>query len=233
MRADGGLQLARTIVYVHGIGNKPIPSVLKCQWDHALFGFDLGERSRLAYWVNREFYPTPVDATFADGDTSASAEPSAGGPGVRAVGPAALEAEVAALTTNTRQAETLLAIAEKLQASAAAPPLPGVGVKGVGAKVLPLPRPVREFLTRRLVSAFLPDVNDYFYVPDRRRQMRESLMERLRVDGGPFIVIGHSQGSIIAYECSPAPTRRISRSRCSSPSARPSASRKSGTRSSG
>lgn len=37
---------ARTIIHVHGIGNKPIASVLKCQWDHALFGFSLGERPR-------------------------------------------------------------------------------------------------------------------------------------------------------------------------------------------
>ena len=32
---------ATTIVYVHGIGNKPPASVLKAQWDNALFGFDL------------------------------------------------------------------------------------------------------------------------------------------------------------------------------------------------
>src|SRR5687767_7020833 len=59
---------ARTIIYVHGIGNKPEQSILKCQWDRALFGFDLGERSRLAYWVNREFYPEPLDATCESGD---------------------------------------------------------------------------------------------------------------------------------------------------------------------
>ena len=49
-----------TILYVHGIGNKPIESVLKCQWDQALFGYDLGACSRLAYWVNREYYPSPA-----------------------------------------------------------------------------------------------------------------------------------------------------------------------------
>src|SRR3970040_1700581 len=59
---------ARTFVYVHGIGNKPIASVLKCQWDRALFGFDLGERSRLSYWVNRAFYPGPEDTTCETGD---------------------------------------------------------------------------------------------------------------------------------------------------------------------
>ena len=37
---------AATLLYIHGIGNKPAASVLKGQWDHALFQFDLGERSR-------------------------------------------------------------------------------------------------------------------------------------------------------------------------------------------
>ena len=49
---------ANTIVYVHGIGNKPPPKILKCQWDKALFGVEQGDRSRMAYWVNRELYPT-------------------------------------------------------------------------------------------------------------------------------------------------------------------------------
>ena len=53
----------RTVVYVHGIGNKPKSSILKCQWDTALFGVPLGDSTRMAYWVNRESYPTPSDET--------------------------------------------------------------------------------------------------------------------------------------------------------------------------
>ena len=56
---EGARPEAQTIIYVHGIGNKPVASILKCQWDHALFGVDLGDRSRMAYWVNRDFYPRP------------------------------------------------------------------------------------------------------------------------------------------------------------------------------
>jgi len=65
------------ILYVHGIGNKPIASVLKCQWDSALFGFDLGERSRLAYWVNRERYPVPESGNCSSGDLSDGADTTA------------------------------------------------------------------------------------------------------------------------------------------------------------
>src|SRR5687768_11181878 len=62
------LKSANTVIYVHGIGNKPPPAVLKCQWDKALFGTDLGDRSRMTYWVNRELYPTPLDETCSSGD---------------------------------------------------------------------------------------------------------------------------------------------------------------------
>ena len=45
---------AKTLIYVHGIGNKPEEAVLRCQWDHALLGFGLGERSRMAYWCQAD-----------------------------------------------------------------------------------------------------------------------------------------------------------------------------------
>ena len=59
---------ANTVVYIHGIGNKPPADVLKCQWDRALFGVEQGDRSRMAYWVDRGRYPTPLDTTCASGD---------------------------------------------------------------------------------------------------------------------------------------------------------------------
>ena len=44
--------MAATVVYVHGIGNKRASSELKIQWDRHLFGGDMGERSRMAYWAD-------------------------------------------------------------------------------------------------------------------------------------------------------------------------------------
>ena len=41
--AAGADTPAQTVIYVHGIGNKPVASVLKCQWDTALFGAPLGD----------------------------------------------------------------------------------------------------------------------------------------------------------------------------------------------
>src|SRR5918911_3736541 len=54
-----------TVIYIHGIGNHPAASVLKCQWDKALFDGNMGDRSRMAYWVNRERYPVIAPGTCA------------------------------------------------------------------------------------------------------------------------------------------------------------------------
>lgn len=40
--------------------------VLRGQWDMALFGRNMGERTRMAYWVDRERYPTPEPGTRKD-----------------------------------------------------------------------------------------------------------------------------------------------------------------------
>ena len=193
---------ARTVVYVHGIGNKPEPSILKCQWDHALFGFDLAERSRLAYWVNRSYYPEPSAGTCASGDkTELEVEPTGRSLSIkRHVQTVTLEDEVEQIATENSDPGLLYAIGERMEESALPPTTPDKAVAGVRATALPLPRWMREWITRRLVRAFLRDVNDFFYEEERHTRMCESVRERLRVGGGPFVVIGHSQGSMIAYQ---------------------------------
>jgi len=192
---------ARTIIYVHGIGNKPIPSVLKCQWDNALFDFDLGERSRLAYWVNRAYYPDPTDDTCQSGDTvKLEDEPTGRSLNIRShLAAVDLNDEVAALTDDQREQRLLLAIARKMEATAVVPKPRGAGARGVSGKVLPF-EGLRDWVTRKLTRAFLRDVNDYFFLPERREAMRRSVLERIEAGGGPFVVIAHSQGSMVAYD---------------------------------
>jgi subtilisin family serine protease len=195
---------ARTIIYVHGIGNKPEPSILKCQWDRALFHFDLGERSRLAYWCNRAYYPEPSSGTCASGDL-VTTEQLSGPPalGARALGLGdALPDYVAEITEDERAQRTLLAIARQMDRDPAADPdtARAMRARQVEARISPFPKPVRQWLTRRLTGALLRDVNDLFFVEERRELMRRSLRERLEAGGGPFVVIGHSQGSMIAYD---------------------------------
>lgn len=200
-RAAATTDGARTIIFVHGIGNKPIQSVLKCQWDNALFDFDLGERSRLAYWVNREFYPDPTTDTCQSGDTvKLEDEPTGRSLSIRShLATVTLNDEVAVLTDDQRQQRLLLSIARKMQATAAGPRPGGARARGVSGKVLPF-EGLRDWVTRKLTRAFLRDVNDYFFVPERREAMRRSVLERIEAGGGPFVVIGHSQGSMVAYD---------------------------------
>jgi subtilisin family serine protease len=186
---------ARRIVYVHGIGNKPIASILKCQWDTALYGFDLGDRSRMAYWVNRERYPKPDAATCANGDLT-EGEADASDSTFKALGLSDdqwLEQEIEALSSSAAEQKLLHSLADAMTRNAEAP------VGQVGAKASGLPPFLRKLITRRITRTFLKDVHDLFYDAPRREAMITSVLERIEPGGGPFVVIGHSQGSMVAY----------------------------------
>lgn len=231
---------ARTVVYVHGIGNKPPASVLKQQWDQALFEFDLGERSRLAYWVDRDRYPVPETGVSTGGDYSDdSGKPPSGefspkamraewkpaqelealgehisdlvGSSPRKSGPTSrderllrkLAATMLAenpLTDDARYNRYLSEVRGPEGASARRIQAQRYGAAAVEAKVFGfLPRPMRQWLTRTITRAFLRDVNDLFVDKVKGERMRESVRERIRVGGGPFVLVSHSQGTMITY----------------------------------
>jgi hypothetical protein len=194
-RQDMGKARAKTIVYVHGIGNKPPASALKVLWDTALFGRDLGDKSRMAYWVNREYYPAP-EAASLQGDTGAPP------PGFRAVDLPLIQTDTVGFSLapemlsveNPEQIAILRSIAEKMQGADAS-----IAACDMEAKVLLLPEAARRFITRFLTGLFLRDVNDYLFGKTRHQAMIDAVEERLAT-GGPFVVVGHSLGSVIAYE---------------------------------
>lgn len=203
---------ARTVVYIHGINNKPPASVLKCQWDRALFGQDMGDSTRMAYWVNREYYPIPSAGTCGTGDTNDADATAVATFGMRAVEvePTIGEEIDALAPEGGKHKLTLAKIAAKVEAAALAPPsaMPGDTAPepgeaepgGIRAKILPLPPSWRRWLTQRITKRFLRDVNDFLFRPDRREEMEKSLRERLIAGGGPFVVVAHSQGTMVAYE---------------------------------
>ena len=181
--------LIGTVIYVHGIGNKPEASIFKCQWDHALFGADMGDRTRLAYWVDRERYPSPEEATCADGERLRPPEPEwpeIGGASIRSVA----DDEKPLKPAERRKLEAIEARMQRAAQQTAA------GSKG--AKVLPF-KPVRAIVTRLITKLFLHDVRDFLFDAAKRKRMEDTLLRRLEAGGGPFIVVAHSQGSMIAY----------------------------------
>ena len=162
---------------------------------------NLGERSRLSYWVNRIFYPVPVNASCKMPD--ATQDPAAVSPGamsIRAIADPAAGVEPLLPEEATRKQER--AVLERIanRTLAAAPSTGSIDAADYHTRVLPLPKPLREFISRRITKAFLKDVHEFLFVPERREIMRESVLSRLRTGGGPFIVIAHSQGSMIAYD---------------------------------
>ena len=199
---------ARMVLYVHGVGNKPAEAVLKCQWDTALFGNRMGDRTRLAYWVNRDYYPIPEEATCATPDhvrvdddeisTQAIMALTQQETGAKAE-TEALDQEIAALAgDDAEKRRTLASIAQALM-NVEPPPdaLPPPGT--FQAKILPFEW-FRRFVAPKLTRAFLRDVHDFLYDPARRSRMLQSLADRMASGGGPFVVVAHSQGSMIAYE---------------------------------
>jgi len=204
--SSGAKPEVQTLLYIHGIGNKPPSSVLKCQWDNALFDVQLGDRSRMAYWVNREYYPTPKNETCAGGDVLNVDDDDISTKTVRALAgedaldeQSALEAEIDALTRDKGERERLRSIADKMVARASVD-LGSVYSADVRAKILPLPPFLRRIITQKITRAFLRDVYDFLFDSKRREAMKQSLIERLQPGGGPFIVVAHSQGSMIAYD---------------------------------
>ena len=185
---------AKTVIFIHGIGNKPTQEVLRCQWDKALFGRGMGERTRLAYWVNRERYPTPEIASCGDrdeGPTLNQAEQRV----LSALGVAPTRqdlGELADALADTREENALLhQMLDELGANTA--PVQGPGKRGLFDKA-------NEILLRMVSAALLQDVHDFFFDKARREAMERSLLERLQSGGGPFVIVAHSQGSMIAYE---------------------------------
>lgn len=205
---------AQTVVYVHGIGNKPTASVLKCQWDAALFGTPMGDRTRMAYWVDRDRYPNPLDATCDQPDRTVTDDDEATTATIMALsaaavpvsGPeresAALEREMAAMAQTDAQRRVLDRIAGRIAAAAEEdqPPRPPNRLGLAAARVLPLPLPLRRTLARLFTRVLLRDVNDFLFDANKRTRMSDALWERLRGGGEPFVVIAHSQGSMVAYD---------------------------------
>ncbi|MGV4925355.1 hypothetical protein K2224_20735 [Streptomyces sp. BHT-5-2] len=214
-----------TMVYVHGNGNKVRPDLLKSQWDQALFGRDMAEVSRMAYWAPlqyahplADFQVDALDGGPATGVESAAAAESgvfdppeefvartvaeawresgdAGLEGRTSGGPGEVAVEgalVGWLREMTYLAETLGA------AETGGEEEPGNGA-ALPLEVLPLPRPLRTALFRELVRRTFRDVHAYFF-GGRGRAIRQVVAEALPAADGPVVVIGHSLGSVAAYE---------------------------------
>lgn len=196
------------VTFVHGIGNKPERDVLVEQWRVALLdddGVDLdgmGVTCSMVYWADF-LYDKPASPGAAHEASEMELEQS-------------VDAEDADLTwllrvpSEERDFVERLGLEVGLAAVVPAPEeAPDPIVPGSALEAVPLP----PWLKRRLMRVFLRDVHHYLYDVEFsprhgdsfriRRDVRSRAIDALR-DGaarpGPHVVVGHSLGSVIAYD---------------------------------
>lgn len=175
------------VVYIHGIGDQPPATKLKQKWDLALFGRELGDRSRMAYWADL-LHPPAADAPH----TAAARRTRT----ATARAPQALD--LLAGQAGPQQQAFAAQLLERLGAPAA-----GLAAarQGPGKKVLPLPAWARRPISKAFLEAFVADTAAYFFKADKRRAIRQRLAGELAALSGQSVtLVAHSQGSIIAYE---------------------------------
>jgi hypothetical protein len=173
------------LIYVHGVGQHPPADQLKQQWDLALFGRELDERSRMVYWCDLVHPPQAGPSTKNTKRKAATRAPDAWR---TRLGDAA--------STALGDFEARL-----LQELGAPPPLPATGRRVPGKKVLPLPAWARRPISAAFLKAFIADTAAYFFAPGLRQRIQQRLRDEIAAAGQrPVTLVAHSQGSIIAYE---------------------------------
>ncbi len=184
------------VIFIHGIGDHPPEEQLKPQWDIALFGKPMGERTSMAYWSD-----------ILHGSAGGGAV------GTRAIGDDAEEASDAddidipemlkdlsvPVAKRKDAAERLEAIAAALAGVRMAGKRAGAG-RGTSAKVLPLPGFLRRPVAKAFLERFLKDVAAYFYQPGIREKIQNKLRAEIQGRDEPFVVVSHSLGTVVAFE---------------------------------
>jgi hypothetical protein len=196
------------VTFVHGIGNKPAAAELLEQWRIALLDDDgvdldaLGVTTSMVYWAD-VLYAKPAPVAAAHEATTLELEQSVGS------GDAdlswLLEAPVGEQAFVQRLARDVgLAAVTPGDSDLDDPVLPGSPLEAV-----PLP----PWLKRRLMRVFLRDVHHYLFDatfsprPGEtfrvRRDVRARAVAALSAASErprPHVVVGHSLGSVIAYD---------------------------------
>jgi hypothetical protein len=196
------------VTFIHGIANKPPSDDLLRLWRNALTDGsepvplgDLGVTSSMVYWADLLYEKPETDLSAYEGvlENTAEAVDAAG----EASPPIARMPEEAVFIERLREHLTTLTDTE----IESAPPVPAVP-DGALERV-PLP----WFLKKRIMNTFLRDVHHYLfdisYAPPGgtpvpiQQAIRKRFVKALTlpVVTRPHIIVSHSMGTIIAYDC--------------------------------
>lgn len=201
---------APIVIYVHGAGNKPPAAELKRAWDDDLFGRDMGDQTRTAYYADLlHAQPAPISADDCDPEEALAA--MMGSPTVlggvvsperlRTLGDQARAEDAAMVAGLSPQGQQLsLRLSMTIATRAAAQRSVDIRVTPLPEPPpLPLPEPLDSLLLRELLRVLFPDAEGYFFGP-QREPIRDRLRQALDATTAPVIVIGHSLGTVIAYD---------------------------------
>jgi hypothetical protein len=193
------------VTFIHGIANKPPAAALIRIWREALAGAtepvplgDLGVTSSLVYWADLLYEKPDEDTTAYEGvlENTPQAVDGAGG----AAPPEPRTKEEAAFLEGLRERMTGRSDADL----GAEPSTPHGALERV-----PLPWSLKE----PMLNAFLRDVHHYLFdvtyaPPGRtpvpiRRAIRQRVVDALSLPAitRPHVVLAHSMGTVIAYDC--------------------------------
>jgi len=206
------------VTFIHGIANKPEPDALLGIWRRVLTEtatpLDLageGVTSSLVYWADLMYEKPDPDVANHEGvlentpqaiDASGGAELPRGDTDAERRFIEAMRKQL----TNLSDAE----IDAQIAAAARTPAAPPAAGGAPALERVPLP----WFLKKPLMSVLLRDVHHYLfdkeYGPEGKPKVRIQQVIRQRfVDelarvpagNGPHVVVSHSMGTVIAYDC--------------------------------
>jgi hypothetical protein len=197
------------VTFIHGIANKPPESDLLRIWRDALANSgdplplgDLGVSTSLVYWADLLYEKPDTDVSAHEGVLENTAQAVDGGGGAAA--PVPRTAAEKAFLDALRGHLTGMSDAE----IEAGPPPVAASPQGALERV-PLP----WFLKKPIMDALLRDVHHYLFdvefappgkTPVRIQQtIRRRFVDKLRAAEvtRPHVVVSHSMGTVIAYDC--------------------------------
>ncbi len=182
-------EAAASLLYVHGIGQHPPNDALKLEWDLALFGRDMGPRSRMVYWADIVHAPQ-------------TGRPAAARVSARVAKGVDVDALLRGVSVDPeRPGARELAAALLTRAGVGVGVAGGEGASGGSRKrVLPLPASWRKPLARRFLEALVGDAAAYLFNPAQRARIQQRFAAALDDNTAPVTIVAHSLGSVIAYE---------------------------------
>jgi hypothetical protein len=197
------------ITFIHGIGNKPAPDELHRIWLKSLAdgGLDLtdsGVSSRLVYWAD-VLYPE-ADRNIAAYESVLESRAEGIDASGSATTPSPQTPEEQAFIEGIRSKMT--GVPEGATAPLASPP------DAVADPQLPLERiPLPWVIKERFLETFLRDVHHYLFDVECtprpgttyrvQQEIRRRFIQALNAPdiSPPHIVVSHSMGTVVAYDC--------------------------------